>query len=199
MIVGFDNDSEAIFDQQLEFVRKARVIHSMCGMLTAIPKTPLYERLASEGRLDLDDIPEFGTNVIPKQMSRSSLRDGYRRVMSEINDTRQFFDRADSLYHNRDFRFNQAQSRFWKRHPFRWAGAQAKTLARCAVLYRRLMKEVDDEELRGEYRRRLKNIWRIRREPASLFVYILKCAIHYHYLQIAQGMERDNGKIVNTF
>ena len=40
----------------------------MSGMLSAIPKTPLYDRLASEGRLYLADRPEFGTNVIPPQI-----------------------------------------------------------------------------------------------------------------------------------
>ncbi len=199
MIVGFDNDDESIFDQQLEFVKQARVAHSMSGMLSAIPKTPLYERLANEGRLDSADVSEFGTNVVPKQMSRAALRNGYLRVMSEINDTRQFFDRADSLYHDPNFRFNRAQSKYWKTHPVRWATHQAKTLARCLVLYRRLMKTVQDAGLRNEYRRRLRALWRKRQEPAFLFVYILKCAIHYHYLQIARGMERDSRKIVNTF
>ena len=68
MIVGFDHDTTAIFNAQIEFVRQARIVHAMCGMLSAIPKTPLYDRLASEQRLDFDDEPEFGTKVIPKQM-----------------------------------------------------------------------------------------------------------------------------------
>lgn len=199
MIVGFDNDTEAIFEEQLEFVRQARVIHSMCGMLSAIPKTPLYDRLIAEHRLDYDDVPEFGSNVIPKQMSRAALRDGYLRVMQEINDPVQFFDRADSLYNQLDFQFNRAQADYWKTHPFRRVAVQIKTLARCAVLYRRLMNHVDDAELRAEYRRRLKAIWRRRHEPASLFVYVLKCAIHYHYHQIASGMTKDERRIVNTF
>jgi len=46
------------------------VLHAMIGMLSAIPKTPLYNRLAAEGRLDLEDESEFGTNVIPLRMTR---------------------------------------------------------------------------------------------------------------------------------
>ena len=199
MIVGFDNDNESIFDQQLEFVQQARVAHSMSGMLSAIPKTPLYDRLAKEGRLDPKDVSEFGTNVIPKQMSREGLRDGYLRVMSEINDKDSFFDRADSLYLDPKFRFNRAQVAYWKNHPLRWAAVQAKTIARCVVLYHRLMKAVEDPELRELYRQRLRALWRKRREPAFIFVYILKCAFHFHYLKIAQGMEQDKRRIVNTF
>ncbi len=48
--------------------------------------------------MDKNDPPEFGTNVIPKQMSREQLRNGYIAVMGELNDVHAFFDRADSLY-----------------------------------------------------------------------------------------------------
>ena len=58
---------------------EARIAVAMIGMLSAIPKTPLHDRLAAEGRLDPSDEPEFGTNVIPLQMSREELRDGYVR------------------------------------------------------------------------------------------------------------------------
>ncbi len=199
MIVGFDNDTPAIFEAQIEFVRQARIVHAMCGMLSAIPKTPLYDRLALEQRLDFDDEPEFGTNVIPKQMSRAELRDGYRQVMQELNDPVSFFDRADSLYLKPEFKFNKAQLAYWRKHPLRWAAWQLKTLARCFVLYRRLMKQIDDPSLRAEYRLRLRQVWRQRREPAALFVYVLKCAIHYHYQQINSQLNRTDRPMVNTF
>ena len=77
MIVGFDSDDETIFDAQLEFLRDARILHAMLGMLHAIPKTPLHARLKAEGRLDENDTSEFGTNVIPRQLTRESLRDGH--------------------------------------------------------------------------------------------------------------------------
>ena len=199
MIVGFDNDDTAIFEAQLKFVRQSRVIHAMCGMLSAIPKTPLYDRLAKEQRLDLDDQPEFGTNVIPKRMTREELRDGYRTVMSELNDVKSFFDRTDSLYHDKEFCFNKAQRAYWKIHPVKWAVEQSKVTARCAVLYLRLMKQVDDPLLKAEYRKRLKGIWKARREPAALFIYLLKCAIHFHYQQINISLDRTDRPLVNTF
>ena len=81
MIMGFDSDDSGIFDRQVEFIQNCRISFSMSGMLYAIPKTPLYDRLAAEGRLDLADKSEFGTNVIPLQMSREELLDGYIRVL----------------------------------------------------------------------------------------------------------------------
>ncbi len=52
MIVGFDNDNETIFSAQHRFLDSARINTAMVGMLSAIPSTPLYARLSSEGRLD---------------------------------------------------------------------------------------------------------------------------------------------------
>ena len=52
MILGFDHDDTTIFAAQREYLKEARVLHAMVGMLSAIPKTPLHARLATEGRLD---------------------------------------------------------------------------------------------------------------------------------------------------
>ena len=80
MMLGFDHDDETIFDAQLRFVTDARIISVMLGMVSAIPKTPLYDRLAAEGRLDTSEEPEFGTNVIPLLLDREQLRDGFVRL-----------------------------------------------------------------------------------------------------------------------
>jgi radical SAM superfamily enzyme YgiQ (UPF0313 family) len=85
MIAGFDHDDESIFEAQYEFLREARVTHAMFGMLSAIPKTPLYDRLLAENRLDLNDPPEFGTNVIPARMTRDALLEGFLDVVRRLN------------------------------------------------------------------------------------------------------------------
>ncbi|MGC8642785.1 MAG: B12-binding domain-containing radical SAM protein, partial [Isosphaeraceae bacterium] len=84
MILGFDSDDSTIFDRQIDFIRQSNIAFSMTGMLSAIPKTPLHARLATEGRLDLADRAEFGTNVIPLHMSREELLEGYLRVLHEL-------------------------------------------------------------------------------------------------------------------
>ena len=91
MILGFDHDDETIFDAQLEFIAEARIINVMLGMLSAIPKTPLYDRMAEEGRLDLENEAVFGTNVIPLRLGREQLREGFVRVLSELNAARGLF------------------------------------------------------------------------------------------------------------
>src|SRR5712691_591916 len=80
MIVGFDNDDESVFAAQRRFLRDSRIAVAMVNILFALPKTPLFDRLAGEGRLGNidDDVSSAGaTNVIPAQMDRNALREGY--------------------------------------------------------------------------------------------------------------------------
>ena len=70
----------------------------MIGMLHAPPKTPLHDRLGREGRLDLADESEFGTNVIPLKLSREALRDGYVKVLNDLYEPGAYFGRVDDLF-----------------------------------------------------------------------------------------------------
>ena len=90
-IVGFDHDTLETFDKQYEFVTQSGIQAAMIGLLTAAPKTPLYERLEKEGRLIPDandsDNTKLSTNIIPKQMAYdemiASYRDLYGRLLSD--------------------------------------------------------------------------------------------------------------------
>jgi radical SAM superfamily enzyme YgiQ (UPF0313 family) len=87
-IVGFDNDTVEAFDQQYRFIVDAGIQVAMVGLLTALPKTPLYTRLQAEGRLrDLDsaDNTKAATNVIPKRMSYGELIDGYQNMVRRLS------------------------------------------------------------------------------------------------------------------
>ena len=100
MIVGFDSDDETVFERQYDFLKQARIVAAMTGMLSAIPKTPLYERLEADGRLDnaaIDD-PEIATNIIPLLMTRETLRDGWLNLMDRLYQVDSFLDRFDDLF-----------------------------------------------------------------------------------------------------
>ncbi|MBD3306036.1 radical SAM protein, partial [candidate division KSB3 bacterium] len=43
MIVGFDHDDPAIFQEQFDFIMETDIAWAMTGILQAVPKTPLYE------------------------------------------------------------------------------------------------------------------------------------------------------------
>jgi radical SAM superfamily enzyme YgiQ (UPF0313 family) len=199
MVLGFDQDTPDVFEAHLDFVRQARISEVMLSMLSAIPKTALHSRLAAEGRLDLDDEPACGTNVLPLKMSREKLRDGFRWLMNELYSPENYFERLDGLLLNDHFQLARQQAVYWRRHP--WAGVKAKSLLimRAAFLFLQLMHNVPDPELRREYRRRILGMARARRDPAVLFGYVLKCAMHYHHCRMGRDMVRDGSPIVNPY
>jgi len=96
MIVGFDHDDETIFEEQLRFIQEARIPVSMTGMLQAMPKTPLHERVAAEGRLLAESTGDqfVFSNILPKSMSRLELYRGYRKLIGQLYDFRYYKQRT---------------------------------------------------------------------------------------------------------
>ena len=86
-IVGFDNDTLESFDGQYRFIMKSGIQAAMVGLLTALPKTPLYERLKGAGRL-LDtaaaDNTKLATNVVPKHMGYDEMIAAYQRLYRRL-------------------------------------------------------------------------------------------------------------------
>ncbi len=81
-IIGFDNDTPSIFQQQIEFIQKSGIVTAMVGLLQAPIGTRLYERMAREDRLrgiTTGDNVDGTTNIIPK-MGLEALLEGYRTV-----------------------------------------------------------------------------------------------------------------------
>jgi radical SAM superfamily enzyme YgiQ (UPF0313 family) len=106
-IVGFDNDPEDIFDVQVNFIRESGISCSMVSLLTALPGTQLWRRLAREGRLR--KIDPTGTNLdcslnfVPK-MDAARLVEGYKSILRTIYRPAEYYQRTlDGLAHlNRD-------------------------------------------------------------------------------------------------
>ena len=95
-IVGFDNDPLSIFQQQIDFIQKSGIVTAMVGLLQAPLGTRLYERMKQEGRL----VNEFSgdnvngtTNIIPK-MGLIPLREGYRKILSQIYAPKMYYERV---------------------------------------------------------------------------------------------------------
>ena len=90
-IIGFDNDTPDSFEQQYRFIRDSGIATAMIGLLAAMPKTPLYERLEREGRVreidDESDNTRARSNVIHKTMSDDLIArlyaDVYRRLLTD--------------------------------------------------------------------------------------------------------------------
>ncbi|MDB5311200.1 MAG: Fe-S oxidoreductase [Gemmataceae bacterium] len=197
MIVGFDNDDRTIFDAQRVFIREARIPQAMFGMLQALRKTPLYDRLLREGRLDPADGSEYGTNVIPKQISREELRAGYILVMNDLYDPKAFFDRLDALYLDEKIPYCPARAEYRRRHIGEQIRSGVYDLARAAVLFARLMRSVKDPALRRVYRARVARVITARRDPGLMMYYLIKCCVHYHLYMLVRDLTAKGLGAVN--
>jgi radical SAM superfamily enzyme YgiQ (UPF0313 family) len=98
-IVGFDNDSSSIFQQQVDFIQKSGIVTAMVGLLQAPFGTNLYDRMQKEGRL----ISEFSgdnvnglTNILPV-MGMGPLVAGYRKLLNEIYSPKYYYERVTTF------------------------------------------------------------------------------------------------------
>lgn len=95
-IVGFDSDGPDIFQRQFEFIQRSGVATAMVGLLTALPKTRLYQRLQREGRLHA---PSTGNNTqavlnFRPRLDREFLENGYRELMKRLYEPGVYYQRV---------------------------------------------------------------------------------------------------------
>lgn len=98
-IVGFDSDDEGIFHRQIKFIQESGVVTAMVGLLNAIPRTRLWQRLKAENRLHLDatgDNTDGTINFIPK-MDKDTLLSGYRKIVHTIYSPRYYYRRVSKF------------------------------------------------------------------------------------------------------
>jgi hypothetical protein len=94
-IVGFDSDPADIFKRQFDFIQRSGVVTAMVGLLTALPRTRLYERLKREGRLERESSgnnTQAELNFRPK-LNREFLLAGYRDLMHRLYEPRAYYQR----------------------------------------------------------------------------------------------------------
>ncbi len=95
-IVGFDNDPLTIFDTQIRFIQTSGVVTAMVGLLNALPRTQLCDRLEKEQRLLKEtsgDNTDFSINFIPK-MDYDLLISGYKKILSTLYSPRHYYERV---------------------------------------------------------------------------------------------------------
>jgi radical SAM superfamily enzyme YgiQ (UPF0313 family) len=94
-IVGFDNDPDSIFQNQIDFIQKSGIVTAMVGLLNAPTGTKLHHRLKSEHRLISSftgNNTDFSLNFIPK-MDTEKLTAGYRHILNTIYSPKQYYAR----------------------------------------------------------------------------------------------------------
>jgi len=199
MIVGFDHDDETIFDAHLQFINEARINIANVGMLSAIPSTPLYARLATANRLDPTDHPSYGTNVIPLRMTREALSAGYARLMASLYEPRAYFSRLDALYLDGRISIDRGWHAYTAGRPWLrlmrnmnlWLGAFVTLLC--------ILAPIPDRSLRKIYLQQCWHALRTRRNAHIMMIYALRCVTHYHLHRLVLALTARDRSMINTF
>lgn len=109
-IVGFDSDTPAIFQSQIEFIQKSGIVTAMVGLLQALPGTGLYERIKREKRLISDstgDNVSASSNIVPR-MGLEALQEGYKLILRTIYSPENYYRRMKAFL--QDYRPGRARS-----------------------------------------------------------------------------------------
>jgi hypothetical protein len=98
MIVGFDHDGPDVFQKQFDFGMATPVPIFTLGALTATEATPLFDRIASEGRLiqagpETQAVP-WGSNIQPLTMSLEEQRAGMQWLCNSLYEPGAFAERV---------------------------------------------------------------------------------------------------------
>jgi len=90
-VFGYDADDPGVFEETVEFAIRERLFIANFNPLQPLPGTPLYDRLAAEGRLPLerwwlsDSYSWHEALIEPRGMSRQQLSDGCGMCRERFN------------------------------------------------------------------------------------------------------------------
>ncbi len=187
-IVGFDNDDLGIFEDQYKFIQENGIVLAMVGMLSAIPKTPLYDRLEAEGRL----VEDPNLNFQPKQMSREDLKSNYLDLVGRLYAPEAFLERYTKTLQNREFLNRRAEVR-----EKTGQGRALRNMAFGLVLVRNLFRVLRREGLLGRvgsvyvryfFDRRCRHSWNIIEFSAFMDL----CVTHWHFYKLHMESRAGN-------
>jgi radical SAM superfamily enzyme YgiQ (UPF0313 family) len=178
MIVGFDHDDAAIFDEQYDFLQEAQIPIVMLSALMAVPRTPLHSRLKAAGRLRTARATgtpseryigtNGGTNFEPLHMTGEELRAGQQRLYQRLYSPEAFGGR---LLGNLS-RFHDVHYR-----PERLSRSHLATFARLILSYGR----------RGAAARKFfwQTLWRtVRHSPRSVAQMVTLLGMYLHFCKV---------------
>lgn len=101
-IIGFDNDSPSVFQDQIDFIQTSGIVSAMVGLLNAPKGTKLFKRMKSENRI-LDVFAgnnmDGTMNFIPK-MNYKELIAGYSRIVKTIYSQKEYYYRLKHFISN---------------------------------------------------------------------------------------------------
>jgi radical SAM superfamily enzyme YgiQ (UPF0313 family) len=143
IILGLDTDTQSTADALIEFIDRSHIPVLTINLLQALPKTPLWDRLAASGRLSRDAARESNVVFIrPYDEVLESWRTTIRHAFTPEAIYRRFAWNARATYANR------------MRPPLTRARLNAANLRRAVVILGKILFRIG---LCGDYRR---SFWR---------------------------------------
>ena len=171
-IVGFDSDTPAVFQRQIDFIQQSGIVAAMVGLLNAPKNTKLYKRLESENRLTIEatgNNTDSSMNFIPKMDSRELL-EGYKKIIQNIYGTKPYYLRIRQFLLNyKRLKGNQMKIEFFH------IGAFFKSIIIIGIL----------NKGRSEYWKLL--IWTLFKKP-GLIVDALTFAVYGYHFRMIYGL-----------
>jgi radical SAM superfamily enzyme YgiQ (UPF0313 family) len=109
-IVGFDDDTPAVFERLRSFILEAEIDCALINILNACPGTDLWERLQSQGRMLYTCWPDQyiylaqdNVTFLPAGMSPQELEVGTKQLVSDLTTLRRVFGQGLRTWrHTRD-------------------------------------------------------------------------------------------------
>jgi radical SAM superfamily enzyme YgiQ (UPF0313 family) len=101
IILGFDTDTKAIFDDTLEFLARAKLPTMGLYVMTPYPGTQIYQRFKDQGRIishDWDHYDHYTVVFQPKNMTPQELAEGHHYVQSEFYSFSSIFRHVPFLF-----------------------------------------------------------------------------------------------------
>jgi radical SAM superfamily enzyme YgiQ (UPF0313 family) len=171
-IVGFDSDTPATFQRQVDFIQKSGIVTAMVGVLNALPRTRLYERMRREGRLTgrtTGDNMDGTTNFVTR-MNVEALSQGYQALVRRLY--------APSVYYRRVRTFLREYRPPRKRLRLDWGSQRA-------LLYAHVRLGLIGRE-RFQYWRLL--AWTCFRRPALMETAVTLAIYGHHFRKISDAL-----------
>lgn len=165
-IVGFDSDTPAVFQRQIDFIQKSGIVSAMVGLLNAPKNTKLYKQLEAEDRLTTEATgsnTDLSMNFIPK-MNHQELIEGYRKIIHHIYKTKPYYARLRQMLLN----YNR-QNRKPTKIDFQLVSAFIKSILVIGML----------NKGRVEYWKLI--FWTLFRRPGSMFDAVTYTVYGYHF------------------
>jgi radical SAM superfamily enzyme YgiQ (UPF0313 family) len=194
-IVGFDSDDKGIFDDQFQFIQENGITLAMVGMLQAVPKTPLYDRLKKDGRLVEEDP---SCNFVPQQMTRDELRQGYWRLVERLYSPEAYLDRYFKVFDSAQYLERRAEicrkAGEGKYMPTLGYGLSLLWSLFWALLWDGSLISVGKVYARYFFTRNLRH----RRDIVGFAQFMNRCVTHWHFYKFTREMTAGRLRAYNT-